>query len=140
MNFNVIGSYPTVLNDTELFSYICVLLMIADVDGISDSEMELIEELSAKSNVSKEQLNKCLSSYKDFDLSDLPDYSKQWACCVLRDAILIADCDNGISSDELSYLKTISSYSDLENSFKKILDITLSQKKSAEAWEDLLSN
>ena len=140
MNYNVIGSYPHQLDDHQLKSYINVLLNIADLDGISKNEMSLIEDLAKASNVSSELLNECISSYKTFDLSNLPDYNKQWAYCVLRDAILIADCDDNISSDEKEYLIKVAEYADVINDFEKILKITISQKQNAEQWEALLAN
>jgi hypothetical protein len=140
MNYNVIGSYPHQLDDHQLKSYISVLLNIADLDGISKNEMSLIEDLAKSANVSSELLNECISSYKTFDLSNLPDYNKQWAYCVLRDAILIADCDDNISSEEKAYLLKVAEYADIINDFEKIMNITISQKQNAEQWEALLAN
>ena len=69
----------------------------------------------------------------------MPDYNKQWAYCILRDAILIADCDNGISDDEKAYLRKIADFAGIDSDFEKVLNITLSQKQSAEKWEALVS-
>jgi uncharacterized tellurite resistance protein B-like protein len=139
MNYNVIGSYPTELDKNQLKSYVSVLLNIADVDGISKSEMNLIEQLAKQANVDPELLEACLGTYKTFDLTNLPDYKKQWAYCILRDAILIADCDNGISSSEKSYLQKIAEFAGIESDFEKVINLTLSQKQNAETWESLLS-
>jgi hypothetical protein len=139
MNYKIIGSYPTTLDSNQLKSYISVLLNIAAVDGISKKEMDLIEQLAKDANVSSELLEECIISYKSFDLTRLPDYNKQWVYCILRDAILISDCDNGISDDEKSYLSKISDFSGIGSDFEKVLKLTLSQKRDAEEWEALLS-
>lgn len=139
MNYKVIGAYPTYLDNNQLKSYVSVLLNIAAVDGISKSEMSLIEQLAKDANTELELLEECINSYKTFDMSKLPDYNKQWAYCILRDAILIADCDNGISDDEKTYLHKIANFAGIESDFDEVLNITLSQKQSAEKWEALLS-
>jgi len=139
MNYKVIGAYPTSLDNNQLKSYVSVLLNIAAVDGISKSEMSLIEQLAKDANTELELLEECINSYKTFDMSKLPDYNKQWAYCILRDAILIADCDNGISDDEKTYLRKIANFAGIESDFDEVLTITLSQKQSAEKWEALLS-
>jgi len=139
MNYKVIGAYPTSLDNNQLKSYVSVLLKIAAVDGISKSEMSLIEQLAKDANTELELLEECINSYKTFDMSKLPDYNKQWAYCILRDAILIADCDNGISDDEKTYLRKIANFAGIESDFDEVLTITLSQKQSAEKWEALLS-
>jgi hypothetical protein len=139
MDYKIIGSYPTSLDNNQLKSYVSVLLNIAAVDKISKNEMDLIEQLAKDANVASELLEECINSYKSFDLSKLPDYNKQWAYCILRDAILIADCDNGISDDEKTYLRKIADFAGIDSDFEKVLNITLSQKQSAEKWEALLS-
>ena len=139
MNYKVIGTYPTSLDNNQLKSYISVLLNIAAIDEISKNEMVLIEQLAKDSNITTELLEECIKSYKSFDLSKLPDYNKQWAYCILRDAILIADCDNGISEDENTYLRKIADFAGIDSDFEKVLNITLNQKHSAEEWEALLS-
>lgn len=139
MNYKIIGSYPTSLDDNQLKSYVSVLLNIAGVDGISKSEMTLIEQLAKDANIELELLEECINSYKTFDMSKLPDYNKQWAYCILRDAILIADCDSGISDDEKTYLRKIANFAGIESVLDEVLAITLSQKQSAEKWEALLS-
>jgi tellurite resistance protein len=139
MNYKIIGSYPTSLDNNQLKSYVSVLLNIAAIDKISKNEMDLIEQLAKDANVESELLEECINSYKSFDLSKLPDYNKQWAYCILRDAILIADCDNGISDDEKAYLRKIADFAGIDSDFEKVLNITLSQKQSAEKWEALLS-
>jgi len=139
MNYKVIGAYPTSLDNNQLKSYVSVLLNIAAVDGISKSEMSLIEQLAKDANTELELLEECINSYKTFDMSKLPDYNKQWAYCILRDAILIADCDNGISDEEKTYLRKIANFAGIESDFDEVLTITLSQKQSAEKWEALLS-
>jgi hypothetical protein len=139
MNFKVIGTYPAILDSNQLKSYICVLLNIAAVDSISKSEMFLIEQLAKDANVASELLEECINSYKSFEISKLPDYNKQWAYCILRDAILIADCENGISDDEKTYLRKIADFAGIDSDFEKVLAITLNQKQSAEEWEALLS-
>ncbi|MFM7681293.1 MAG: hypothetical protein ACKO7P_00915, partial [Bacteroidota bacterium] len=131
MNYKIIGSYPTSLDDNQLKSYVSVLLNIAGVDGISKSEMTLIEQLAKDANTELELLEECINSYKTFDMSKLPDYNKQLAYCILRDAILIADCDNGISDDEKMYLRKIANFAGIESDFDEVIAITLSQKQSA---------
>jgi tellurite resistance protein len=139
MNYKIIGTYPTELDNNQLKSYVSVLLNIADVDGISKNEMNLIEQLAKDANVSSELLEECVSSYKSYDLSKLPDYNKQWAFCILRDATLIADCDEGVSNEEKLYLHKIADFAGIDSDFEKVFEITLSQKKNAESWESLLS-
>jgi len=139
MNYKIIGSYPTSLDGNQLKSYVSVLLNIAAIDGISKSEMSLIEQLAKDANIELELLEECINSYKTFDMSKLPDYNKQWAYCILRDAILIADCDSGISDDEKTYLRKIANFAGIESDLDEVLAITLSQKQSAEKWEALLS-
>lgn len=139
MNYKIIGSYPTSLDNNQIKSYVSVLLNIAAIDKISKNEMDLIEQLAKDANVVSELLEECINSYKSFDLSKLPDYNKQWAYCILRDAILIADCDNGISDDEKTYLRKIADFAGIDSDFEVVLNITLSQKQSAEKWEALLS-
>jgi tellurite resistance protein len=139
MNYKVIGTYPTFLDSNQLKSYVSVLLNIAAIDEISENEMALIEQLAKDADVSTDLLAECLASYKSFDLSKLPDYNKQWAYCILRDAVLIADCDDGISDDEMAYLRKIADFAGVDSDFEKVLRITLNQKQSAEEWEALLS-
>jgi hypothetical protein len=140
MNYNIIGTYPSILDETQLKSYISVLLNVAAVDGVSEKEMELIEQLAKNANVSEDILRNCLDSFRTFDLSNLPDYNKQWAYCIMRDAILIADCDDGISDEEIQYLSKVSSFAGIEADFQKIYDLTLSHKRNAEIWESMLAS
>lgn len=139
MNYGIIGEYPTPLNDDQVKSYVSVLLCVADVDGISSGEMSLIRDLAANANVSNQIVEECLEGYKSFDLGNLPDYNLQWANCILRDAILIADCDDGISEDEASYLKQVASFAGIEDNFERIKNLTLSAKANAEEWESMLA-
>ena len=140
MNYKTIGDYPSQLDDNQLKTYISILLNIADVDGISDNEMNLIDNLSSQASVSSELLSDCKNSYKNFDMSSLPNYHKNWVYCILRDAILIANCDDGISDDESALLQTIASYGDVDQAeFDLIKDITLSQLRISESWNSLLS-
>ena len=139
MNYGIIGEYPSPLNDDQVKCYVSVLLCVADVDGISSGEMNLIRDLAADANVPSEIVEDCINSYKTFDLGQLPDYNLQWANCILRDAILIADCDDGISAEESAYLKQVANYAGIESNFEKIKNLTLSTKANAEAWESLLA-
>lgn len=139
MNYGIIGEYPTPLNDDQVKSYVSVLLCVADVDGISSGEMSLIRDLAANANVSNQIVDECLEGYKSFDLGNLPDYNLQWANCILRDAILIADCDDGISEDEASYLKQVANFAGIEDNFERIKNLTLSAKANAEEWESMLA-
>jgi hypothetical protein len=140
MNYRVIGTYPATLDSDQLKSYVSVLLSIAAIDNISENEMILIEQLAKETNVESQLLEECIKSYKSFDLTNLPDYNKQWAYCILRDAILIADCDNGISAEEIIYLRKIADFAGIDSDFEKVLNITLNHKQYAEEWEALLAN
>lgn len=139
MNYGIIGEYPTPLNDDQVKCYVSVLLCVADVDGISSGEMSLIRDLAANANVPNQIVDECLEGYKSFDLGNLPDYNLQWANCILRDAILIADCDDGISEDEASYLKQVANFAGIEDNFERIKNLTLSAKANAEEWESMLA-
>ena len=68
MNYKIIGSYPTSLDNNQLKSYVSVLLNIAAIDKISKNEMDLIEQLAKDANVESELLEECINSYKSFDL------------------------------------------------------------------------
>jgi hypothetical protein len=140
MHKSVIGGYPAILDNVQLKSYLNILLSIAAIDVISEKEMALIIRLAQDANVDPNLLDECVHSYRSFDASHLPDYNKQWAYCLLRDAILIADCDDGISPLEDEYLRKIASFAGLEFQFPKILELTLTQKHCSEEWEALLSH
>jgi tellurite resistance protein len=138
VNYTVIGTYPTSLDKDQLKSYVSILLNIAAIDEVSQNEMALIKQLAKDANVEAELLEECIESYRSFDVTKLPDYSKQWAYCILRDAVLIADCDDGISEDEIMYLNKIANFAGIDLDFEKVLNITLAQKQTAEQWEALL--
>ena len=138
---SVLHNYPNSIDDQQQRAYISVLMQIADVDGISDGELMLLKEMAKLSSVSEELLNDCLLNYKSYDLSSLPDYHFSWALCIIRDAIAIANIDNGISNEELKYISKICGYLDINDAtLEMITNATKDQMKISEVWAAAMSN
>jgi hypothetical protein len=138
---SVLHNYPSSLDDKQQRAYISVLLQIADVDGISDGELGLIKEMAKTSSVSEELLSDCLLNYKSYDLSLLPDYHISWAFCIIRDAIAIANIDNGISNEEIKFMSKICGYLDINDTTLEMITIaTKDQMRISEVWASVMSN
>ena len=141
MYISVINNYPSILDEVQQRAYISVLLQVADIDGISDNELGLVKEMAKISSIDQELFDSCLLNFKSYDLSALPDYNKKWAICLIRDAVIIANIDSGISQEELNYLQKIAEIGGIDSDeFKSISDLTLNQIEISETWSSLLAN
>jgi|TARA_B110000902_G_C14113214_1_gene515170 hypothetical protein len=138
---SVLHNYPSVIAEEQQKSYIYVLLQIAALDGISDAELYLVKEMGKASSISDELLNDCLLNYSSYDVSKLPDYHINWAMCLMRDAVAVANVDNGISKEEFEYICKLGEYADIDTAtMDKITNSTKEQMKISDTWASLMSN
>ena len=138
---SVLHNYPSVIGEEQQKVYINILLQIAALDGISDDELSLVKEMAKASSISDELLNDCLINFKAYDLSKLPDYHINWAMCLMRDAVAVANVDNGISKEEFEYICKLGEYADIDTAtMDKITNSTKEQMKISDTWASLMSN